>query len=78
MKRRPVLFVENQSIQDLIKKLELIYDTTIEIQRPSLLKHHYSGKFRIRMESSMYLKVLQLKHKFTYIKDDDKNLIIIK
>jgi len=26
---------ENESIQDLIKKLELYYDTTIEIQRPS-------------------------------------------
>ena len=39
---------ENESIQDLIKKLELYYDTTIEIQRPSLLKHHYSGKFRIQ------------------------------
>lgn len=25
---------ENESIQDLIKKLELYYDTTIEIQRP--------------------------------------------
>ena len=33
---------ENESIQELIKKLELYYDTTIEIQRPSLLKHHYS------------------------------------
>ena len=69
---------ENESIQDLIKKLELYYDTTIEIQRPSLLKHHYSGKFRIQDGIEHVLKVLQLKHKFTYIKDDDKNLIIIK
>ena len=69
---------ENESIQDIIKKLELYYDTTIEIQRPSLLKHHYSGKFRIQDGIEHVLKVLQLKHKFTYIKDDDKNLIIIK
>lgn len=69
---------ENESIQDLIKKLELYYDTTIEIQRPSLLKHHYSGKFRIQDGIEHVLKVLQLKHKFTYIKNDDKNLIIIK
>lgn len=69
---------ENESIQDLIKKLELYYDTTIEIQCPSLLEHHYSGKFRIQDGIEHVLKVLQLKHKFTYLKDDDKNLIIIK
>ena len=69
---------ENESIQDLIKKLELYYDTTIEIQRPSLLEHHYSGKFRIQDGIEHVLKVLQLKHKFTYIKNDDKNLRIIK
>ena len=43
-----------------------------------MLKHHYSGKFRIQDGIEHVLKVLQLKHKFTYIKDDDKNLIIIK
>lgn len=69
---------ENESIQDLINKLELYYDTTIEIQRPTLLRHHYSGKFRIQDGIEHVLRVLQLKHKFTYIKDDDKNLITIK
>lgn len=69
---------EDESIQDLIKKLELYYDTTIEIQRPALLKYHYSGKFRIQDGIEHVLRVLQLKHKFTYIKEDDKNLIIIK
>mgnify|MGYP000428080812 CR=1 FL=1 len=69
---------EDESIQNLIKKLELYYDTTIEIQRPSLLEHHYSGKFRIQDGIEHVLRVLQLKHKFTYQKDDDKNLIIIK
>lgn len=69
---------ENESIQDLINKLELYYDTTIEIQRPTLLRHHYSGKFRIKDGIEHVLRVLQLKHKFTYLKDDDKNLIIIK
>lgn len=69
---------EDESIQDLIKKLELYYDTTIEIQRPALLKYHYSGKFRIQDGIEHVLRVLQLKHKFKYIKEDDKNLIIIK
>lgn len=69
---------EDESIQDLIEKLQLYYDITIEVQRPSLLKYHYSGKFRIQDGIEHVLKVLQLEHKFTYTKNDEDNLIIIK
>lgn len=69
---------ENESIRELIKKLELYYDTRIEIRQPSLLQYSYSGKFRIQDGIEHVLKVLQLKHRFTYTKDDDKNLITIR
>lgn len=69
---------ENESIQDLIKKLELYYDTRIEVRRPSLLKHRYSGKFRIQDGIEHVLRVLQLKHQFSYVRDEEKNLIIIQ
>ena len=69
---------EDESVQSLIEKLELYYDIKIDVQRPSLLQYRYSGKFRIKDGIDHVLKVLQLKHKFTYTKNDDKNLIIIK
>ncbi len=69
---------EDESIQDLIDKLQLYYDIRIEVQRPALLQYRYSGKFRIKDGIEHVLKVLQLKHKFTYTKNEEKNLIIIK
>lgn len=77
MERGPILFWK-WSIQDLIDKLQLYYDIQIDVQRPSLLQYRYSGKFRIKDGVEHVLKVLQLKHKFTYTKNEEENLIIIK
>lgn len=41
---------ENESIQDLIKKLELYYDTTIEIQRPHCWNITIPANFVFKME----------------------------
>lgn len=73
-----LLCLDDESIGSLIEKLELYYDVNIVVQRPSLMKYHYSGKFRIRDGVEHVLKVLQLKHKFTYTKDEELNQIIIK
>ncbi len=73
-----LLCFEDESIQNLMKKLELYYDITVDIQNKSLLHYRYTGKFRIRDGIEHVLKVLQLKHRFSYTKDDDKNLIVIK
>lgn len=69
---------ENETIENLIEKMQLYYDVKIEVRQPSLLPHRYSGKFRIKDGIEHVLKVLQLKHKFTYTKDESLNLIVIK
>lgn len=69
---------ENETVQTLIEKMQLYYDIRIEVRRPSLLAYRYSGKFRIKDGIEHVLKVLQLKHKFTYTKDEEQNLIIIE
>lgn len=69
---------EDESIQSLIEKLQLYYDIQIDVQSPSLLQHRYSGKFRIKDGIEHVLKVLQLKHKFTYKKNEEQNLIVIE
>ena len=48
------------------------------VQNKELLRNRYSGKFRTKDGVEHVLKVLQLKNKFTYTKDNDLNLIIIK
>ena len=72
-----LLCLDDESIGGLIDKLELYYDVKIIVQQASLMKYHYSGKFRISDGVEHVLKVLQLKHKFTYTKDDEKNIITI-
>ncbi|SEF99601.1 FecR family protein [Parabacteroides chinchillae] len=69
---------ENETIENLIEKMQLYYDVTIKVERAPLLQYRYSGKFRIKDGIEHVLKVLQLKHKFTYEKDDERNLITIK
>ena len=62
----------------MIKKLELYYDIKIDVQNKELLNNRYSGKFRTKDGVEHVLKVLQLRHRFSYIKDNDLNLITIK
>ncbi|MCE5226652.1 MAG: FecR domain-containing protein [Porphyromonadaceae bacterium] len=69
---------ENESVASLMEKLELYYDVNIDMQSKALLKDRYSGKFRMKDGIEHVLKVLQLKYKFSYTKDDETNLIVIK
>lgn len=69
---------ENESVASLMEKLQLYYDVDIDVQSKALLKDRYSGKFRMKDGIEHVLKVLQLKYKFSYTKDDEKNLIVIK
>lgn len=69
---------EDETIENLIEKMQLYYDVKIEVRRPSLLPYRYSGKFRIKDGIEHVLRVLQLKHQFTYSKDEDSNVIVIQ
>lgn len=73
-----LLCLDDESIGDLIEKLELYYDIDIVVKKQSLMKYRYSGKFRIRDGVEQVLKVLRLKHNFTYTKNDELNQIIIQ
>lgn len=73
-----VLCFDNESIESIFKKLELYYDTNIKVEKKSLLKLRYSGKFRAKDGVEQVLKVLQLEHKFDYTVNSNLNLITIK
>lgn len=73
-----LLCFNNQPIHMIIDKLRLYYDIRIEVADLPFLKERYSGKFRVKDGVEQVLKVLQLEHKFTYVKDNELNLITIK
>lgn len=68
----------DESVATIIEKLELYYDTRIEVHNQRFLKSRYSGKFRTKDGIEQVLKVLQIEHKFSYTKNNDLNLITIK
>lgn len=76
--REGIIFFENESVKDLVNKLELYYDIEIEIQNQALLNRRYSGKFRVKDGIEHIFKVLKLQNNFIYEKIDDQNLILIK
>ena len=76
--REGLLCFENEKVSSLFAKLELYYDIRIKVINESLLDYTYSGKFRIRDGVEHVLKVLQVKHKFKYTRNDEKNMITIE
>ncbi|MDR1115406.1 MAG: FecR domain-containing protein [Tannerella sp.] len=76
--REGLICFEKETIALLFAKLELYYDTKIEVRNKSLLGYTYTGKFRIRDGVEHVLKVLQLKHDFKYIKNEELNTIVIE
>lgn len=69
----------NESLADVLDKLELYFNVEIQIKNKRILqsKEHCTGKFRTRDGLDHILNVLQLTSHFSYTKDEDKNLIII-
>ncbi len=68
----------NEPVGNIIEKLQLYFDITIDVKRNGLLNERYTGKFRTKDGVEQVIKVLQLEHKFTYTKDNELNLITIK
>ncbi|GHV49794.1 anti-sigma factor [Bacteroidia bacterium] len=68
----------DEPVVTMLSKLELYYDVKIVVENDSFNNRRYTGKFRTKDGIEHILKVFQLKDKFTYFKDDDKNIITIK
>ena len=76
--RKGILYFD-ESLMEVLKKLELYFDVNIQINNKSIIQNklHSTAKFRTRDGLYHILDVLQLTHHFTYQKDDEINLIII-
>lgn len=63
---------------EIVKKLELYYDITIEVKDNHLNNYRFSGKFRQRDGVENVLKTLQKIYYFSYVKDEALNKITIR
>ena len=59
---------------DMVKKLELYYDITINVHNEKLKQNKFTAKFRQRDGIESVLRTLQKAYPFSFIKDDDKNI----
>lgn len=73
-----IISFDNLSFAEIIQKLELYFDISINLENEDLLKNHYTGKFRMDDGIEHVLKVLQLKNKFRYEINTDANQILIE
>jgi ferric-dicitrate binding protein FerR (iron transport regulator) len=76
--REGLICFHNETVGDMIEKLQVYYDIRIEADKADLLELRYTGKFRTKDGVEQVLKVLQLEHKFTYTRDNELNVITLK
>lgn len=76
--REGIIAFENESVRDILCKLELYFDVQIDVRNTKILDVPYTGKFRTNDGVEHALKVLQLRHKFTYTKDYETNIFVIR
>ncbi len=76
--REGIISFDNTTFTELINKLELYFDLTIEVKNTQVLNYRYTGKFRMKDGVEHVLKVLQLKSKFEYRIDEKRNKITIE
>jgi ferric-dicitrate binding protein FerR (iron transport regulator) len=73
-----LLCFDDATVGSILEKLELHFDVKIDAVKQNLLNYRYTGKFRTKDGVEQVLKVLQLEHKFTYMRDYEQNTITIK
>lgn len=78
MWRDGLICFDDESVEEILNKIRLYYDIEIKVSNKSILKHRYTGKFRTKDGVEHVLKVLQLRNKFQYEKNDELNTIVIK
>lgn len=75
--REGIYAFENERLIDIIGKLELYYDITIQVEDPKIFNVRYTGKFRQRDGIDEILHILQKIQSFKIQKDKEKNSIIL-
>jgi len=76
--REGIISFDDASFTELINRLELYFDLTIEVKKTQILNYRYTGKFRMKDGVEHILQVLQLINRFEYRIDEKLNKVIIE
>ena len=68
---------DDESLGNILKKMELYYDINIEVQDSDMLDWEYTAKFRQRDGIDEILRLLCKIHPFNIDKDEENNLVKI-
>jgi ferric-dicitrate binding protein FerR (iron transport regulator) len=75
--REGIYAFDNERLIDILSKLELYYDITIQVEDPEIFNVCYTGKFRQRDGIDEILHILQKIQSFKIRKIREDNLIIL-
>lgn len=75
--REGLICFDHLTVREIMYKLSLYYGIDIKLNNKLILNERYTGKFRVKDGIEQVLRVLQLNHRFTYVRDDENNCIII-
>lgn len=78
MWKEGLICFDDATVDQMVSKLELYFDTEVIVRNEAFKKKRYTGKFRTKDGIEHVLRVFQLKDAFTYEKDDEKNQITIR
>ena len=76
--REGLICIDDEPLEKMMEKFSLYFDIDIKIENPLLLEYSPTGKFRHSDGIDHALKVLQKDIKFTYIRDNESDEIVIK
>jgi ferric-dicitrate binding protein FerR (iron transport regulator) len=72
-----IISFDNESFPDMVRKLELYFDLSINMKNDHFLEYRCTGKFRTKDGVEHILKVLQLSNNFRFKIDEKLNIITI-
>lgn len=75
--REGLICFNNVTVREMFEKMKLYYGVEIRVNNSRILDHRFTGKFRINDGVEHLLRVLKLKHRFTYQRNSENNIIEI-
>lgn len=76
--REGIYAFDDVAFTEIIHKLELYYDVTIQVVNKKLSTYQFTGKFRQRDGVESVLRTLQKVYYFRFTKDEENNIITIR
>jgi ferric-dicitrate binding protein FerR (iron transport regulator) len=76
--REGIYAFDDVTFMEIVRKLELYYDVTIQVVNEKLSTYQFTGKFRQRDGVESVLRTLQKVYYFRFTKDEENNIITIR